>query len=147
MVLDDLDSSLFQDARDLKSIIFNSKDTLEEFKSALNGQNVQAGLKLVRNVFVIASGIFFFLSSYLVLGLTNSKEQKDIFLNIYEKITEPALSIGWTCNDLETFFNTLLSTFAASVNISTNIKNRYSRSFVRVVSAFKLASIRFYGTL
>ena len=79
--LDELDGTLAQDARDLKYVVFNSKETMDELKNLVSHQLAaqsqsavmdRAGINvfktLIRNILVIGS------------GLVHTKELRDIFL-------------------------------------------------------------------
>ncbi|KAJ3397390.1 hypothetical protein HDU92_008381 [Lobulomyces angularis] len=142
-VLEELDAGLIQDSRDLKTIIFNSKEIVEEFKSKIivhlsqtptimeKGQN-NALKVILRNILVIGS------------GLSNNKEQRDIFSNVIEKVVEPASSLNWSSKDLEMFLSSCIEVFEQIEGISANYKNRYFKSFQRLVNAMKLASVKFF---
>ena len=76
--LDELDSGLCQDSRDLKFVLFNSKETLDELKilvssnvdNFIDKMSSSAFKTMIRSILVIGA------------GLVHAKELKDIILNI-----------------------------------------------------------------
>ena len=76
--LDELDSGLCQDSRDLKYVLFNSKDTLDELKTLVSSNSDGFIDKISINTFKTI------IRSILAIGagLVHAKELKDIISNI-----------------------------------------------------------------
>lgn len=72
--LDELDSGLCQDARDLKFVLFNSKETLDDLRAIVSSNADNFIDKMSINVFKTL------LRSILLIGagLVHAKELKDI---------------------------------------------------------------------
>ncbi|KAJ3303762.1 hypothetical protein HDV03_003539 [Kappamyces sp. JEL0829] len=141
--MEELDSVIVEDSRLLKTALFNHKDVLEKLRLALlqhldrPGYGEKFALSsfklVVRNVLAIGA------------SLSNGKEVRDLFLTIMERIVEPCASFGWSDGDLDVFMVGLVEVYSKSVDlgISHSINARHSRTFTRLFTAVKLASIRF----
>lgn len=72
--LDELDSGLSQDSRDLKFVLFNSKETLDDLKAIVSSNADSFIDKISINIFKTL------IRSILVIGagLVHAKELKDI---------------------------------------------------------------------
>jgi hypothetical protein len=188
---DDFDPILSQDARDLKGLLFNNKDVLEEYRLAvlnyivLGAMNVvpsssaapsRPGTPSLANIGNVQSptvtsnlstpvspAIFSpesdistvgalpsqqqqqqtqqpmhlpqqvfksFLRSFLTLGmtLTHSKDVRDIFVNLLEKLVEPLMNLGWTERELEAFMEALIAVWPKMTSSSSSNTNANASS-------------------
>jgi hypothetical protein len=145
--LDELDGTIPEDARNLKSLFFNHKDAVEKFRVAVlsnlnaNGAsgliekcNQNAFKVLLRNIIQIGSSI------------SNGKEFRDFFVGLMERVVEPSVSFGWTPADVESFMNALIQTYGegAGGSISQNSIAKYKNSFTAMVTVVHLSTIRLY---
>lgn len=126
-------SEMAQDVREVKALFRSSKDLLEEYHSAVKSNEVTAPTDkfktIVRNVLSLGA------------GLSQSKEMRDIFVDLVEKIVEPCLSIGYQPSDLDCFFQALLREFSS---LSIREKTRYHPSFARLLTGIQLACLRLF---
>ena len=144
---DEIDASLSQDARDLKTVLFNHKESIEPFRNQVSQLLINQGyVTLVEQGGLQAYRIL--LKNILMLGasLGNGKEFRDLFSSIVEKVVDPAVSFGWSSQDLEVFLDTVLIVFDTSskAGLHTNIQKRFKGSFTRLIQAIKLCAVRFY---
>ena len=112
--LEEMDVSIAQDSRDLKSILFYHKETLEAFRIGISSfltdtfkaphileKAGQYAIKIIlKNILSIGA------------GLTNGKEVRDLFGSIQERIVEPALSFEWSPVDLDRFIDACVILFS-----------------------------------
>ncbi|KAL5037742.1 hypothetical protein, variant [Batrachochytrium dendrobatidis JEL423] len=152
-VLEEFDAVLTQDSREIKTIIFNSKDTLEQFRiamtlhlAALDQQHImeKAG----------ANALKIILRNIITLGasLSNNREIRDLFAAIQEKIVDPGVSFGWAASDMDVFLSACIVVFCGSDDptyvdsgaINEATRKRYGKSFSRLVHAVKLSAVRFH---
>ncbi|KAL7749874.1 hypothetical protein RI367_004750 [Sorochytrium milnesiophthora] len=151
---DDIDEMIAQDAREVRAVFLASKDLLDEYRSVVTRQlsastdptspatvssssdQIQTQFRtLVRNVLSIGA------------GLSQSKEMKDIFIDLVEKVVEPCIAMGWTQPDVDAFFQALISQFGTLTSLQDNYKSRYHPSFARLLTGVQLASSRLFGRL
>ena len=149
--LDELDPSLSQDCRDLKVLLLSSKDPLEEFKTSVSLQLTSMGQGSIMDKTGL-NGFKSILRNALMLGMStgHSKEFKDIFINVQEKMVEPAIGLGWSGQDLEDFFKACVDQFRNlnfPGNVSVNQSKRWVSSFDRWFTALQLVSVRMLSTL
>jgi hypothetical protein len=138
-VLEDFDIQLIQDARDIRNIVFSNKDVAEEWRIALVGvvpavmeKGGLSGItRILRNALLI------------VASLGNTKDQRDVFLAVFEKLCEPAYALCWGVQDAEGFFNAILETWPGLESIDAKLRKRYEPSLRRIVIAMKTAMVRF----
>ncbi|KAJ3042482.1 hypothetical protein HDV00_007253 [Rhizophlyctis rosea] len=146
--LEDLDPQLSQDSRDLKTVLLNQKEVLEDLKTSLHRhlssqqqkphilsspQNATNALKVVmRNVFSLG-GV-----------LTNGREFRDVFLILQERVVEPCVAMGWSSSDTEAFLASVPAVFGELGSISVQIRQRYAGSVGRLFTAVKFAAGRFH---
>lgn len=159
--LDEFDSLIVEDCRLLKIALFNHKDVLEKLRfallqhlsrpsltpsstasSSISPQVLQEKITisafklLIRNVLAIG------------LSLSNSKEVRDIFLVVLERIVDPCISFGWDEQDVDMIMIGL-------VNIVTNGNpdlggihlHKYSKTVQRLFSAISMVAIRFMSSI
>ncbi|XP_023650969.1 fibroblast growth factor (acidic) intracellular binding protein a isoform X2 [Paramormyrops kingsleyae] len=96
----DLDKEFLQDLKDLK-ILINDKDLLDQHKSL-----VCTALRGKTKVFNEMEANFKTLSRALVniaAKLTNTKDVRDLFIDLVEKFIEPCRSDRWTSADVRLF--------------------------------------------
>ncbi|KAI8848973.1 acidic fibroblast growth factor binding protein [Chytridium lagenaria] len=129
----DMDVALAQDARDLKAVMFNRKEVLEEYRLIIQTRlqaseranifekcGVSSFKVLLRNVFSIGS------------GLSYTKELKDIFTSLVEKVLEPCQSFGWSASDVELFFTLAIQEFSSLESITVAYRKKYAGSYQRM---------------
>jgi len=108
---------------------------LSQSQSTILDKGNSAGFKnIVRNILTLGS------------GLTHSKDVRDIFSILMEKIVEPCSSLSWSVADMELVFSGLSPAFNDLSSISPNLRKRYQSSFARLASGVKLAAVRLYQT-
>ncbi|KAJ3092228.1 hypothetical protein HK102_009542 [Quaeritorhiza haematococci] len=142
--LEELDLSLAQDARDLKAVIFNHKEIMEDYRQAVTidlaatGHGAimdragQAAFKVVlRNILSIVS------------GLSHSKDQRDLFVSIVEKVVEPSVSIGWNSSDLGLFLDSVVRNFSSIESVNHHFRKKLEQNYGRLIFAIKFAAMRF----
>ena len=148
---DSIDETLAQDARDVRTVFLSSKELLEEYRSVVTQQlsatvdpqspatvasasdQTQAQFRnLVRNVLSIGA------------GLSQSKEMKDVFVDLVEKVVEPFVGLSWGQQDVEAFFQALIKQFGTLTSLQDNYKNRYHPSFARLLTGMQLACSRLF---
>jgi hypothetical protein len=142
-VPDEIDGALAQDARDLKTILFNHKDTLDSLKAAMFAKLSSEGCAYVlENSGLNAYRIL--LRNILTIGseLANGKQFREIFGAIAEKIVDVSLSFKWSSNELGIFLTTLVSLFCneRDIGLHGNVQKRFGKSFTRIVDALKLSA-------
>ncbi|XP_063429103.1 acidic fibroblast growth factor intracellular-binding protein-like [Mytilus trossulus] len=97
----DLDRKFLQDLRDLKPLL--EKESIEEHRSfvlqALRSSISRRALQDLEDNFKnISKSII-----NIAMGLNHSREVRDIFIDIYEKIVEPCQQARWSREDLQSF--------------------------------------------
>ncbi|KAL2917362.1 hypothetical protein HK105_203026 [Polyrhizophydium stewartii] len=153
-VLEELDASLAQDSRDLRALLFNSKETLEQLRVATAAQLASLGQQhileragasafkvLLRNIMSIGA------------GLINNREIRDLFATIQEKVVDPCIAFPWSAADMSLFLDTVMAQFCGigpaglieSEVVNAQTRKRYSGAFARLVTAIKLAGMRLHA--
>ncbi|KAI8815847.1 acidic fibroblast growth factor binding-domain-containing protein [Fimicolochytrium jonesii] len=141
-ILDDLDSTLSQDARDIKSLLFNQRGVLDEYKAAppatttsiLSPTSSPDTLfkTLIRGVLSIGT------------SLQHRKELRDVFQTIHDRIVEPACAgANWSPKDLSVFFQVAGSVFAGVGSVPRGLRGRYAGPWKRLCEGVGRASVRF----
>ncbi|XP_048736754.2 acidic fibroblast growth factor intracellular-binding protein-like [Ostrea edulis] len=97
----DLDRRFLQDLRELKMI--SEKEVLDEHKGQVISHLKQALSKKSRHMVEESFKNCSKAIISIACGLNHSKDARDIFLDLVEKVTEPCLSLGMTAPDMETF--------------------------------------------
>ena len=141
----DIDMALSQDARDLKSIVVNHKDILDELRSLVtnhlsavhNNSNIME--KCSQNAFKIIMRNVFTLGS----GLSYNKELRDIFASLLEKIVEPCVGLGWNSSDMELFFSAVSNCFESVETLQLHYRKRYKSGFCRLFNAMREICIKY----
>ncbi|KAI8907287.1 acidic fibroblast growth factor binding protein [Gorgonomyces haynaldii] len=142
----EIDAILSHDARDLKTVLFNHKETIEPFRRIVNQYLEQQGHAdisekgginayrvLIKNILMLG------------IGLGNGKELRDIFSTIQEKIIDPAQSFGWTVEQFAVFMDALVRHFdSPNSGLNVNVQRRFANSFQRLVIGIKLVSCRLF---
>ncbi len=146
-VLEEIDSSLAQDARDLKTILFNSKEIIDEYRNLvlthLASQGAAHILDRSSNSHNAAFKVILKNILNLGAGLANTKEVRDILGTVMEKIVEPCLGMGWSPSDLDMFLAGVLAQFRNVDSITPNYRRKYMSSFERLVHAVAATGVRF----
>jgi hypothetical protein len=145
-VLEQLSSTISDDCRVLKQVIFNRKNDADKLYSLivedLNSKGDLSAAKVSLNNFKVL------LKNILYIGqtITHEKEFHEIFINLMEKIVETCVSLGMTCEDLDGLLDEMIlkmeSFDLTSVNESHQV--RFRRSFCKMVLAVKLSSVRLF---
>jgi hypothetical protein len=139
-----LDPVLVEESRSLKLALFNHKDVLEKMRlSLINHLDESSSISekysissfklIVRNVLAIGS------------SLANSKEVRDLFLTILERIVEPCVSFGWNDRDYDIFMTGLIEVYSKpqDFGVSSSLIAKYNKTFSRLFSAIKYSALRF----
>lgn len=133
------------DLRDLKAIVLNDKSMLDSYRS-LATQQMQRSMSattlelmqthfktILRNVLTIGS------------GLSSSKEVRDLFIDLVEKVCEPFANLGWSSAEVGIFFDAMVEQFTHVAGMGqTRHWKRYEGSLERLVKGVKLTSVRLY---
>lgn len=106
------------------------KLSVEEREQNYNKKVFPIFKTLVRNLLTIGA------------GLSQSKELRDVFIDLVEKIVEPCRDADWTVEDMEYFFTALLRTFDSLESINRGLRMRYSSMYQRYIRAVMLCSCR-----
>ncbi|RKO86449.1 acidic fibroblast growth factor binding protein, partial [Blyttiomyces helicus] len=134
----ELDASLAQDARDLKAIMLNTKETIEELRNIVSSAATPpifplpaAAFKaLLRNALSIAS------------GLSHSKELRDVFISLQEKIVDPCAAGGYGPREMDVFFAAVAGAFGSVAGLHLHTRRRYAASYGRIIEALRKAGVR-----
>lgn len=119
----DLDREFLQDLRDLKLLL--DKESIEEHRSiSLKHLKGKLSDKMYQEVEVNFKNISRTLIN-IAYGLNHSRESRDIFVDLVEKVIEPFKQAKWSCEDLETFFNCYTDS-AHKMNIFDNVPNLHT---------------------
>jgi hypothetical protein len=151
----EFDQKLPQTIRDIKGLLLNDKDALQEFR-ALTVDTILKSEGRVLSMQFRSSDIISkeksiaqfrtFLRSILRIGtsLGNPKELKDVFINIVEKIVEPCISHNWMPEDIEAFFTGMSTSFSNMKSISSSHQSRNDASFNRLLTGLMQVSLCLY---
>lgn len=99
----DLDRMFLQDLRELKLLL--DKESIEEHRSLVL-QSVRSNVS--RRSFQDLDDNFKNISKAIIniaMGLNHSREVRDIFIDLFDKIIEPCQIARWSREDLQTFLN------------------------------------------
>ncbi|KAL3874468.1 hypothetical protein ACJMK2_037477 [Sinanodonta woodiana] len=130
----DLDRLFLQDLRDLKLLV--EKDYMDDQKSFVI-QTLRSSFQrrklqdLDENFKNIMKAII-----NIAYGLNHSKEVRDFFVDLVEKLIEPCQQSGWTCDDIENFLVVLkdapqqIAAFRNMPNLNT-VWERYMNAFIQ----------------
>lgn len=130
----DLDRMFLQDLRDLK--ILTEKEYLDEHKNYL--MNILR-TKITKKKVTDIDENFKNLSKAIIsiaYGLNHSKEVKNYFVDVLEKVIEPFMTTGWSYEDMTHFLNIYkdaglrLSVFRTMPSLIT-VWERYMNTFIR----------------
>jgi len=139
----EFDEDLCQDFKDLKTQFFCIKEIWEDYKSKVIFELQKSG-----NDLIISKGSQVFkllLRNILTIGssLNNSKENRNIFIQVIDKITEPCVSVGYKKDDVIAVFDAILSQFSELKYFDEEFMNRYSNSYKRLILGIQQSSIQF----
>ncbi|KAI8833255.1 acidic fibroblast growth factor binding-domain-containing protein [Chytriomyces cf. hyalinus JEL632] len=149
----DVDMNLAQDARDLKSLIVNHKDILDDFRARvlshlqtqqqqcilLQQQQQQSEPPLPPTIFIGA-------------GLSYNKELRDVFVQFVEKVVEPCAAMGWGPMEIYLLLVNVAGTAGAAGGgaleacfenvelLAIHHRKRYTASLARLCRAVGLAA-------
>ncbi|KAF9428474.1 hypothetical protein BGZ94_002265 [Podila epigama] len=140
----EFDPHLAQDVRDLKSLMLNDRAVLDELRNRISNNLGQSAHPPVLER--IQSNFKVILRNMLSVGsmINQQKEVRNIFGEIADKIVDAFLQVGWSPVDMELFFNSLLAEFGQTTTMTSRYRERYGTSWMRLVTAIKLTSIRLY---
>jgi len=139
----DFDEDLCQDFKEIKTHFFCIKDVWEEYKSKIIFELQKYGYD---STISKGSQIFkLILRNILTVGTTlcNSKENRNIFIQIIDKITEPCISVGYKIEDVKAIFDAILSQFDEVKYFDDEFKNKYSESYKRLIIGIYQSAIQF----
>uniref|UniRef100_W5KF70 Fibroblast growth factor (acidic) intracellular binding protein b n=2 Tax=Astyanax mexicanus TaxID=7994 RepID=W5KF70_ASTMX len=131
----DLEKEFLHDLKDLK-VLVNDKDMLDQHKSLVCSQ-----LRGRIRVFTEMEANFKNLSRALIniaSKLTNTKDVRDLFIDLVEKFIEPCRSDKWTAGDLTLFLTHYTST------ASTLETYRYQVIWERYMGVVKSCILKMY---
>ncbi|KAG0083778.1 hypothetical protein BGZ93_004102 [Podila epicladia] len=142
--LPEFDPHLAQDIRDLKSLMLNDRAVLDELRNRISNNLSQSAhppvLERIQSNFKVV------LRNMLSVGcmINQQKEVRNIFVEIADKLVDAFLQVGWSPVDMELFYNSLIAEFGNTSSLTSRYRERYSTSWIRLVTGIKLASIRLY---
>ncbi len=136
--------ALAADARDLRTLLCNSKDVIAEYHALVlthlppTSKCIDAGLPIFK----------IFLRNLFVLGasLSYSKELRDIFTGLVEKVIEPAIFANLSYAELDDLLVAIATAFAQLTMVQPHHRRRYERSVGRIVHGIRLASLRLFAS-
>lgn len=131
----------------MKTIFFNHKESIEEYRVAVCNFLIRKGhQEIVEKGGANAFRILLRNILGLGAGLGNGKDLRDFFLNLQEKVIDPSQGFGWTIQDLCLFLDACVQTFSEEkeANIKETIVKRFNVSFSRLMEGVKLSCIRLY---
>ncbi|KAG4084359.1 acidic fibroblast growth factor binding protein [Neocallimastix lanati (nom. inval.)] len=139
----DFDEDLCQDFKELKANFFSIKDIWEEYRTKINFE-----LQKNENELIINKGSQIFkllLRNILTIGstLSNSKENRNIFIQIIDKITEPCISVGLSREEVTIVFDIILSQFKEIKYFNDEFKTKYENSYKRLITGIQQSSLQF----
>ena len=139
----EFDEDMCQDFKDLKTQFFSFKDVWEDYKSKIIFELQKNG-----NDALISNGSQIFkllLRNILTIGSTlcNSKENRNIFIQVIDKIAEPCISVGYKKDDVIVIFDAILSQFNEIKFFDGEFVDRYFNSFKRLILGLQQSSIQF----
>ena len=82
-------------------------------------------------------------SLLIVSGLGSSKDQQSIFLNIFERLCEPAYALGWSVQEAAGFYDAVAETWTGLSSVDERYRKRYEASLKRVTGCMKVSMVRF----
>lgn len=143
-IIYEFDEDFCQDLKEIKASFFCIKDIWEEYRTLIS-QNLQNS----GNMILMKKGQQIFkllLRNILIIGttLSNSKENRSIFIQIIDKITEPCISVGWSKSDVVIIFNSIMSQFKELSFFDDEFKKQYNKSFNRLIIGIQQSSIQFF---
>ncbi|KAI8594610.1 acidic fibroblast growth factor binding protein [Dissophora ornata] len=142
--LPEFDPQLAQDVRDLKSLMLNDRAVLDEFRNRVSSSLLQSSnppvMERIQNNFKVV------LRNMLSVGcmINQQKEVRNIFVEITDKLVDAFMQVGWSCADMEIFYDAMIGEFKNTMSLTSRYRERYGSSWIRLVTGIKLASIRLY---
>lgn len=131
----DLDKDFLQDLREVKTL--TERENLDEHKQLIYKSSIKA--KMSPNAFSDIDANFKSFSKILInlaCGLNHSKDLRDFFLDILEKIIEPCRASGWLMQDVQVFFHIYQETsqHITALRSNQNLANVWGR-YLRVTGS------------
>ena len=175
--LEEFDSVLAQESREIKTLISNNKDVVEEFRTivaqilcehtpnsaAVILNNGQTGTAFSFNLFLnsglnttVAASTRDFPSQFKTIvrnilaigcGLSLNKEMRDIFIDLVEKIMEPCAAYGWRSNDAEAFFIAVREAWPRLTSLDPTLVRRMHASWYRLTIGIQLTTNRLFNDI
>ncbi|KAJ1553814.1 hypothetical protein HK096_006303, partial [Nowakowskiella sp. JEL0078] len=134
----ELDNAVALDARDARSVLFASKEVLEEFRGATvarlndDGENGSGGSGAFAWSVVGDKPFRVVLKNVLGVGVSVSvKEFRDVFINLLEKVVEPCEGMGWGKRELDAFLDACLATWIECESIPNSVRRKLERGLTR----------------
>ena len=145
---DDLDRQLIHDLRTIKFQLNADGDTLEDFKR-LNHKVFIENVENGKEKFAKISGSFVpILRNVLVIGsgLSQSKEFRDIFIDIYERVVEPFKGVRANTSDVDDFFRVLMEVYTLCADSKSPLSRTFLflGSFRRFINVIRKISVQIY---
>eukprot|EP01103_Thecamoeba_quadrilineata_P014708 TRINITY_DN4450_c0_g1_i1.p1 TRINITY_DN4450_c0_g1~~TRINITY_DN4450_c0_g1_i1.p1 ORF type:complete len:267 (+),score=50.76 TRINITY_DN4450_c0_g1_i1:337-1137(+) len=126
-----LDSNLINDTRDLKALLYSSKDKIERYKGLVVDHLIRIGQDK-SSVSRIEERFGSFMKAVLFIGgtLSQSKEFRDFFVEMSEKLMGIIKNVSIT--EIREFFQALITEFDhLNLEVSRKTMQRYSTSWKR----------------
>ncbi|KAK3820300.1 MAG: acidic fibroblast growth factor binding protein [Benniella sp.] len=142
--LPEFDPQLAQDTRDLKSQLLNDRAVLDEFKNRVSNSLSQSAhppvMERIQNSFKVV------LRNILSVGcmINQQKEVRSIFVEITEKLVDAFMQVGWSAVDMELFYDCMIQEFQNLSALTSQYRERYGTSWIRLITGIKLTSIRLF---
>lgn len=136
----DLDRNFLLLLRDLRALV--ERDYLEEHRSLM----LRATQHLPERVLVNLDSNFRTLSKTIVgiaNGLNHSRESRDIFIDLYEKMLEPSLQYQWSCEDLQKVLTAYKQT-ALQMDLFTRVSPHLQTVWERYMSTVIACVVQMY---
>ncbi|KAI8349777.1 fibroblast growth factor intracellular binding protein [Mortierella sp. GBAus27b] len=148
--LPEFDPQLAQDVRDMRSPLLNDRAVMDEFRSRVSNwlsQSAQmANTPLPPVMERIQSQFKVVIRNMLSVGsmINQQKEVRNIFVEITDKLVDAFIQVGWSAMDVELFYDATISEFQNVSSLSSQFRERYGTSWIRLVTGLKLTSIRLF---
>ncbi|KAF9996454.1 hypothetical protein BGZ80_009823 [Entomortierella chlamydospora] len=142
--LPEFDPQLAQDVRDLKSLMLNDRAVLDELRNRISNNLSQSAhppvLERIQSNFKVV------LRNMLSIGcmINQQKEVRNILVEITDKLVDAFIQVGWSSTDIGAFYDSMVAEFQNTASLTSRYRERYSTSWIRLVTGIKLTSIRLY---
>jgi len=142
--VDEIDRHFVQELRDMRTVALD-KDVQDLQKSFVVSRLEQQAstlhfIKSVDTNFRTISRNLFTLAS----GLSQSKEFRDIFNDVVEKLIEPIKSFEWSSKDLDVFFTALINSWGDFKDDASVQTRKYDAVYIRYMEVMKKCILQMY---